>query len=1169
MPSRSLSLMKSRSSGYSGRARASRLGTRGAGPDAAADAGPLPPMTSTNFEFLRAKRPELATLGGFAERYVATDPSSALVKLRTLAEQVVETIYDERRLERPYRANLFDLLGTAEFQQVVPRVVISKLHTLRMRGNRAAHSNEADENLARELLRQAHDVAQWFHLFFGGEQSDLSEFRSPVPAGPSKGQLKREKRALLDQLARQEEQLKLTLEDLEKERSSRKKLERASEEERSQLAVEAERQAEALRFSEEATRKFLIDRQLIEVGWAVGDEGRDTDQVGQEVPVSGLPTPSGDGFVDYVLWGDDGRPLAVVEAKKTSRDPRLGQEQARQYADALEKEYEQRPLILYTNGVQIWLWDDASGTPPRKVYGFYSKDSLEYRMFQRTERLQLELVAPSPEIAGRPYQIEAVRRVTERFSDGHRRALLVQATGTGKTRVAISICDLMTRARWAKRILFLCDRRELRKQADNAFKEFLPSEPRTIVGRGTASDRDKRIYLATYPAMLKLFESFDVGFFDLVIADESHRSIYNKYRDLFHYFDAFQIGLTATPINLVDRNTYRLFGCEDKDPTSNFGLKEAINSVPPYLVPFRVVKVTTDFQRQGIGYSKLSDEQKRQLEEQVEEAEAIDFRAADLDKAIFNEDTSREVLRNLMEHGIRDASGTLPGKSIIFARSHRHAVHLAEVFDKMYPLLGGRFCRVIDNYDPRAEQLIEDFKDPDHELRLAISVDMLDTGIDVPEIVNLVFAKPVKSYVKFWQMIGRGTRLRPDLFGPGEHKREFLIFDHCGNFEYFDEHYEEVQAAPAKSLLRRVFEARVLLAETALKAHDQEAFRSVAKLIVGDLRTVLDTRALQVRDHWRDLQTLAVPETVEAFHPATAAKLMEVAAPLMRWVDIRGHEAAYRFDLLVHEAQAALLTASGTFEDLKGRILDEVESLRHNLNQVRAKSEVIREVRSTAFWESPDFSSLEHVRRQLRSVMKHKLRSTSPAFEPTFVDVSDSQVRREEHVPTFEGHELLAYRQRVEGVLSHHFAEHPAVLKIQRGQAVTSEELDDLARRIIGVDPQIDLKHLPIHINVQGDLRRALRSIIGLDVEAVDGVFTSFIHKHPELTAQQLRFIAMLKARVCANGGIQVAELYEAPFTALDAGGLDGVFGAQQPLIDDLLALVARLNQPTIQEFSA
>ena len=350
-----------------------------------------------------------------------------------------------------------------------------------------------------------------------------------------------------------------------------------------------------LQLSEEATRHRLIDQELLDAGWDVGPNGKSTEQVRQEVQFCTMPTASGEGYADYVLYGDDGKPLAVIEAKKTVKDARIGAEQARIYATCLEKETGQRPVIFYTNGIDIYVWDDAQGYTPREVYGFYSKDSLEYLLHQRKNKKALATVAPNLGIAERMYQLEAIKRVCERFEQKFRRALVVQATGTGKTRVAISLCDLLMRAGWAKRILFLCDRRELRKQADNVFKEFLPGEPRIVVDSSTSSDREKRIYLATYPAMVKCYETFDVGFFDLVIFDESHRSIYKKYRELVMYFDALQVGLTATPLKYADRDTFKLFGCEHNDPTSNFTYEEAVQG--KFLVPFRVREFGPSFAR--------------------------------------------------------------------------------------------------------------------------------------------------------------------------------------------------------------------------------------------------------------------------------------------------------------------------------------------------------------------------------------------------------------------------------------------------------------------------------------------------------------------------------------------------------------------------------------------
>src|SRR5690606_14363116 len=536
-------------------------------------------------------------------------------------------------------------------------------------------------------------------------------------------------------------------------------------------------------------------------------------------------------------------------------------------------------------------------------------------------------------------------------------------------RVAISLCDVLMRAGWVKRILFLCDRRELRKQADRVFKEYMPGEPRVIVDRTTANDRDKRIYLATYPAMMKCYEDFDVGFFDLIIADESHRSIYKKFRALFQYFDALEVGLTATPVRFIERNTYELFGCEDRDPTSHFSFEDAINSTPPFLVPFRVRSFSSQFREQGIRYTQMSPEQREQLEDQDPAAEQVDYDAEKLDKYVFNRDTTRFIWRSLMEEGIRESTGSHVGKTIVFARNHLHAVHLADVFTEMYPQYGSAFCRVIDNQEPKAEQLIDDFKNPDNELTIAISVDMLDTGIDVPEVVNLVFAKPVKSYVKFWQMIGRGTRLCPDLFGPGEDKKSFLIFDHWGNCEYFDERYTEKEPSAQKSLQQRLFEERIRLLEAAHTALDEPLVQRTAELLLGQLSALRETKAIAVREAWKTLEQLASRDVIARLHPATKNDLARVVGPLLHLVSVRGDEAAYRVDLLMTRLESAQLTKTPQCDDRKAEVQEQVESLGMNLNPVKAKADAIGQVRSPAFWQSADVESLEHLRQELRGVM--------------------------------------------------------------------------------------------------------------------------------------------------------------------------------------------------------
>ena len=749
-------------------------------------------MKSTNFEFLRPAFAELADLGGFVERYTFSDPSGALVKLRLFAETMVSAIYSHHKLPRPFQFNLNDMLNDDMFVSMTPKAVRYKLHELRVQGNKAAHgADTAKPQIPAWLLREAYDLACWFFLSFcGGTQNACPAFVAPTPV--AKAEAESQKAAISRQLAEQEARMSEILEDLEAARAKAQAAEK-SKDELQLILRQAQQVANVLQFDEATTRRRLIDTMLVAAGWDVGTNGKNTPEVGQEVEVQHQPTATGIGYADHVLWDDEtGKPLAVVEGKKTAENAQKGQMQAKYYADGLEKMHGQRPVIFFTNGYDIFIWDDAKTEPPRKIYGFYSKDSLRYLHFktQHREPLLIQLT-PDASIIDRMYQVEANKRICERFDGRKRKALVAQATGTGKTRVAVALSELLIRANWVKRVLFLCDRRELRKQAYEVFQEFLPGAPAVYVSRATNQDQTKRIYLATYPAMMKCFENFDAGFFDLIIADESHRSIYNRYRDLFLYFDAFQVGLTATPIIFIFRNTYRLFECEDKDPTANFDYRDAINHHPPYLVPFEVVKHTTKFLREGIKYSQLNEAQREQLEEQVEDPETVDYEAEQVSRKVFSKDTDRAILRNLMENGIRNAEGSTIGKSIIFARNHIHAVQLKELFDELYPQFGGSFCALIDNYEPRAEQLINDLKSTDgtKELTLAISVDMLDTGIDIPSLVNLVFAKPVKSYAKFWQMIGRGTRLCPNLFGPGLPKEKFRIFDHWGNFEYFDGKY--------------------------------------------------------------------------------------------------------------------------------------------------------------------------------------------------------------------------------------------------------------------------------------------------------------------------------------------------------------------------------------------
>ncbi len=1130
-------------------------------------------MKSRNFEYIREDFEVLADYGALAELYAYPDSSGCLVKLRTMIEEIVKAMYLDDGLERPYQWGLNDLLNHGAFKVNVSGVVLDKMHIVRRLGNRAAHGSAVSTSDALDGLRATFDVMKWFYLIYlDGESKDVGSYVAPprtkglVSEAESKRKQDRHKR----DMEAKEKALEEALVELENVRKSKALVLKEKEELEAQLA-RGQQVARALNFDETQTRKYLIDLQLKDAGWDIHDK----DQVTLEELVHEQPTPSGKGYVDYVLWGEDGVPLAIIEAKRFSKHISNGRKQAQLYADWLEKTYGRRPIIYCANGNSTEILNDSkvhpdSGEPPRAVMGFHSRDSLEYLHFKAREKRNLEHVELDATIAGRLYQIEAQKRILERLQQKHRSALLVLATGTGKTRTAISLSKALIDARWAKRILFLCDRRELRKQAFNAFKEHLPTTPGVVVHADTASDRDKRLYFATYPAMMKYYKSFDIGFFDVIIADESHRSVYNIYKTLFDYFDAIRIGLTATPVKFINRNTYTLFGCENENPTAHYSYEDAISSAPPFLVPFKVVSHTTKFLREGIKYSALTPKQRENLEDGELVPDLIDFEAREVDSRVFNKDTNLRVLRNLMNNGIRDATGQELGKTIIFARNHEHAVLLAKLFDEEYPQYEGEFCQVIDYHNQRAEQLIEDFKGfgTNDKLTIAISVDMLDTGIDVPEIVNLVFAKPVRSHVKFWQMIGRGTRLCADLFGPGKDKTEFLIFDHWKNFEFFEHDYKEIEPPKRTSLMERLFGARVKLASIAKSTYGR-AFTTATELILEDLRA-LPEQSIEVRPHMLTIkQFIEHEELLEALDDRMIRLLEGDLAALMQWRPIAGEADAYQFDLLIARLQVELLQGSSKIIKYKEQLEEVLSELPGNLSQVKAKQSVIDGVLDREFWLQEErveiVLGLEEARIALRGLMKYRQRQNVARPGALILDIkedSEAEVCEVVDVP-IKGLELTAYRHRVYEALEPLFETNQALLKIRKGEAITEQELAELQAMVLEQDPSLDLEALRgFYPEFANNLGHVLQSIVGLDAKLVDEVFSEFVQAHPGLQARQVKFLEMLKNHIGKYGSVQLEQLYEAPFTRLAPEGIEGVF--DDATIDELCDLLDVVSISTI-----
>lgn len=1104
---------------------------------------------SINFEMLRHRWPELANLGAKAEDYVHTDPESCLVKLRNYLEQVVRWLYREEKLPEGYRVSLYDLLSDNSFKSAIPEQVTMKMGALRIHGNRAAHGDKIKASDAAWLLREAAIIGAWLYLrYANGHADDMGKFTLPEPPATQTTLSQKalsQKQAQLQQAqeeleaAQQREMAVIRALQLEKEKADdfQKRLEA--------LRTKNEVAANALEMNEAETRRRLIDSRLISAGWDVAGNGQNTETVTQAHPVKEQPTKTGDGYADYVLWDDKQKPLAVIEAKSTQHNAEKGRKQAAFYADWLEKEHGQRPVIFYTNGYDIFLWDDhsAQGYPPRKLFGFYSKDSLDYLIQQRGSRKVLADVPKATDIAGRLYQLETITRVAERFTDKHRKSLIVQATGTGKTRVAIALTKLLLDARWAKRVLFLCDRKELRKQARNTYNDFI-NDPIHVVGKSDKKGQDTaRIFIATYPGMLNIMDQFDVGYFDLIIADESHRSIYNVYGDIFKYFDALQIGLTATPVDMVSRTTFGLFGCEDRIPTANYTLEDAI--ADDNLTPFEVVTHTTQFLREGISKHTLSDQQLAELEEQGIDPNTLDFDAKAVDKAIYNRDTNRAIIRNLMENSLKDAEGSLPGKTIIFARNHNHAVLLQNCFDELYPQFSGKFCQVIDNYDPRAEQLIDDFKGEgsNNQLTIAISVDMLDTGIDVPEVLNLVFAKPVKSKVKFWQMIGRGTRLRKNLLGPGLDKKQFRIFDHWGNFDYFGMNPDEAETTPDKSQAQKRLEAWVALSVAAQKKFEQGTVSTVAKLLLEQM-TALDENSIAVREKWQSKAKLSDTKRLEQLAPQTKQLLLDDIAPLMQWLDVRGQGDAIRFDMDMIEAQTALYTNKDKLTQSHQSILAKLDRLPPHLGQVQQHGELINTLRDRDWWQNTTFGELEQARLTLRGIMRLMEKVTTPPEPVVHTDITEDTtlIQQDTRQTDIRSVDFKLYRQQVQGALEPLFTTNPVLVKIRQGEPVSDKELDELAKLVLIQNPNVDINVLKsFYPQASTKLDHILRTLVGMDSAAVAARFADFAATH-QLNSQQIRFLELLKNHIRDYGTVEMKQLFEQPFTRIHGEGITGVF---------------------------
>ncbi len=1134
----------------------------------------------SQFAFLQLEWSAVFDASVRAETAVNTDPRTACFYARRALELAVSWAYKhDVALRLPYQDNLSALIHEPSFKQTAGDAVFSKARVVNTLGNRAVHSHRAvPTEDAVAAVRELFHIAYWFARTYGraGRPAPGLAFDpGALPkAPPSQQQTAEQLQKLEASLRERDEKLAALLSDKSALDEELKRLRAAV----AAAKQAAERQPDTHDYSEAETRDYFIDLLLKEAGWPL-DQARD-----REFEVRGMPNAEGNGYVDYVLWGDDGKPLGLVEAKRTRRDPRVGQQQAKLYADCLERQFGQRPLIFYSNGYEHWMWDD-SRYPPRRVEGFYKKAELELLIQRRVTRRSLAETPINSAIVERHYQTRAIRRIAESFERDHdRKALLVMATGAGKTRTVIALCDLLTRCNWAKRVLFLADRVALVNQAVNAFKRHLPdASPVNLV---TEKDAEGRVFVSTYPTVMGLIDDtrdgqrrFSVGHFDLVIIDEAHRSVFQKYRAIFDYFDSLLVGLTATPKDEVDRNTYSLFDLENGVPTDAYSLEEAVRD--GFLVPPTAVSVPLKFQREGIKYDELSEEDKDQwdaLEWDDDGNVPARVEAEAVNKWLFNKDTVDKVLEHLMTHGLTVAGGDRLGKTIIFAKNQQHADFIAERFNANYPHFRGEFARTITFKTEYAQSLIDNFSNKEKAPHIAISVDMLDTGIDIPEIINLVFFKLVRSKTKFWQMLGRGTRLCPDLLEPGKHKEFFFVFDYCQNLEYFNQNLPATEGTVTASLSRRLFDTRLELI-AALDHKPSAVERAVVRDRTpesGDPVTDAEVRevtaqSLQrevaamnldnfvVRPHRRLVEKYAKPEAWTTLPSEVVTELSHEVAGLPTELDPENEEAK-RFDLLILRLQLALLRSEPGFHRLRDQIMDLVGLLEEKsaIPMIQQQMVLIQDVQTEEWWQDVTIPMLEILRRRLRNLIQLIEKQKRRPIYTDFEDLMGEEISVE--LPGFAvGTDYAKFRAKARPFLREHL-DHVAVHKLRLNRPLTQSDLRELERMLAesGLGGAEEIRRAAE--DSQG-LGLFVRSLVGLDRSAAKDAMAGFI-AGKALSANQIEFINLVVDHLTEHGIVEPSALYESPFTDLTPRGPDVLFSPVQ--IDEMLRVLEAVRATAV-----
>lgn len=1122
----------------------------------------------SNFNFLQTEWSSIYKKMKTAEERVYQEPVSTASYGRLVLEECMHLLFDIEHIEKPFNKELINLMNDESIKSIIPNHLIEGLHIVRKTGNNAAHYGQRiTSKEALISIRYSYDFLKWFAQNYSEIAPTLPDFFNEelIPKiGEQQRKLKEQQseqdnayQALIAQIEQLEKDKEAILEKAQESEASLKVYEQQTQQAVVNLKKQKQERLKPLskEFTEAQTRQHLIDVDLKEAGWHILNIGREL-----EYPVIGMPisadNPKGNGFVDYVLWDDNGLPLAIIEAKRTTKDLEIGKHQAYLYANCLEKMHGQRPIIFYTSGYETKIWEDTFYSSPRRVYGFYTKEELQWLIQKRATIKDLRKATINTEIAGRPYQLEAIQRVAETLvTDGangicgnKRRALLVMATGSGKTRTAAAMVDVLFKNNWVKRVLFLADRNALVRQAKNSFSEYLPDLSAINLTEEKENDTTRLVF-STYPSMMNRIDNirdaeerfYGVGHFDLIIVDEAHRSIYNRYKAIFDYFDATIIGLTATPKDGIDHNTFELFGCSNEDPTFLYELHQA---VPMYLNPYKNIDITTSFLRDGIKYKDLSDQEKEKYEKTFEDKTTglfpEEIRANAMNKWLFNKDTVNKVLDALMQHGLKIEGGDKLGRTILFAVNQKHAKFIVDCFTERYPQMPSGFISMIHNEVSHAQSLIDDFcdKHKENNPQIAVSVDMMDTGIDAIRVLNLVFFKVVRSYAKFWQMIGRGTRLCEDVYGPNQPKDHFLIFDVCGNFDFFEVQKQGKETIISKPITQQLFEARLHLGRLLVESGEEQDLELASSLrdLLHQTISQLDKSRFQVgmnlkyvhefenRARWNNIDSNDVHLIEE--------HLADLPVPEVV------NEMARRFDLMMIKLQLATIMTSLSKKKYEEALIDIAEGLstKYTIPVVLRSRALIESIKKPGFYKGISQKKLDEIREELRELVQY-LEASSKVI--IYSDIKDSEISVSFNEPSLASNYGNIYRKRVESFIREHKFQ-LTISKLSANLPITVAELKLLEDLLFDGEERGTREDF---IKEYGEepLGIFIRSIIGLDIKAAQEAFADFINKG-NLRADQMTFIQNIISYLTKNGVIEPGMLFESPFTDMNDQGLMGVF---------------------------